>query len=429
MSLKIKLTPAVMLKHTAAWNQYRFNPAQLAFWQDEAILQWLNSGRRSGKTDLALKKTSLKAWSQPYDKFMLGGPTHQQVKKVLWGDAIILNLPFIEDISMSDKVITLKNGCEMHFMGLDEPDRCEGVKWNHFLITEYAKLKSHAWFANLKPALDTEFPDGRVATGIFESVPEGINHWYERCQYALEHPGGYHSYHTWTSEEVLSAAKIEEAKNSMDTLMYDQEYLAKFVQPTGRIYPDYCEKNHTTQVMDDVGDIYWAHDFNYKPLSSVVMIKKGETYYAVDEIVLENAVARQAAQEFAERFPQYKKRHIRIYGDASGQAGGSSPELSDYQELVSTMKHLGFTNISLFIPPSNPLIKECQNALRAYICTVSGARRFMVNPAKCKVLNKGLNIVSVKPGSSTQEVEIYEQHITTAARYLFYYISAAAAYG
>lgn len=176
--------------------------------------------------------------------------------------------------------------------------------------------------------------------------------------------------------------------------------------------------NHTDRVFDPgLGHIIWSHDFNFTPLSSFIAQEDAQrNTYAVDEIVLQSAVAEQAAREFCERYKAHKACLVKIYGDASGHAGEKHGHASDFITIERYLKKEGF-RVQMKVPRANTSIKDGQASLRGRICDAMGVRRFFVNPQHCRYLDKGLATLQFKKGSTFQEEDSEFQHITTAARY------------
>jgi len=188
--------------------------------------------------------------------------------------------------------------------------------------------------------------------------------------------------------------------------------------PGNLVYGDYSTLNHTDKEFDpSLRHIIWTHDFNFTPLSSAILQQDEEkNIYAVDEIVLHSAVARQSALEFVERYKDYTNCAVSVYGDASGHIGEKHGHASDYIEIEQILKAAGF-QVRMKVPRSNPAIKDGQNSLRALIEDALGKRRLFVNPKKCKHVNTGLSTLQLKKGSTFQEEDGDYQHITTALRY------------
>lgn len=148
----------------------------------------------------------------------------------------------------------------------------------------------------------------------------------------------------------------------------------------------------------------------------MAVIRNGIPYF-LDEIVLENAVSRQSAQEFVERFKNHKNKKVYIYGDPAGRAGEKHGHKSDYDELEEVLRLHGW-KFERRVKHKHPAIKDRQNAVRALIRTAEGVVRLFVNPDKAVYCHKGLATVQLKSGSSFQEDQTNQyQHITTAIGY------------
>lgn len=320
--------------------------------------------------------------------------------------------------SETELTLFFKNGTTIILLGLDKPERIEGTFWSGGIIDEIADIKEGAWEANISPSLDTynpTRPDYKAWCWLI-GVPDGLNFYYEMAQYA-EHSGDeeWGLYH-WKSSDILPQSTIDAAKRRMSAKQYKQEYEASFETATGRVYEDYSKANHTDKVYDEKRPIMWAHDFNYSPMSSAIIQEYGEESYIVDEIILESAVAKNAAMEFVIRFKDAKIKQVILYGDAAGRAGEKHSQDSSWSEIKRILKENGWS-VTDRVPLANGSIMDGQNTLRARICNALDEVRLFVNPAKCKYTDKGLATTQLKKGSSFQEADSDYQHITTALRY------------
>jgi hypothetical protein len=312
--------------------------------------------------------------------------------------------------------VFLKNGSEIQLIGFDKPERFEGVPWTGGGIDEFGNIKPDAWESNISPALDTE----GLNTWIWLfGVPEGLNHYYDIAEYAKGGDPEWGFYH-WISADILSPKAIAAAKRRMSPKMYKQEYEASFETTGGRIYEDYSNDNHTSRIFQPAL-IKWAHDFNYVPMSSAIIQSGGENDFVVDEIILEHAIARNAAEEFVERYKDFKKCPVDIYGDPSGRAGEKHGHISDYMEIEGVLRKAGF-KVTRKVFSSTRSIRDGQNSLRARILNAAGERRLFVNPKKAPVVDKGLKTVQTMKGSTYQEDETNPaQHVVSALRYFASY--------
>lgn len=377
------------------------------------------SGRRSGKTE-RFKRFVVKQAAKTPGLYFAAAPTHNQAKKIFWQDlkdlCVTSSLP--RKPSESDKIIYLPNFSEIHIMGLDQPERIEGIPWTGGGIDEFGDVKPSAWAENIFPALNTvdpRNPEYRAWCWLF-GVPEGLNHYFDICDKAG--PGTDFRVFHWKSADILPPDIIEAAKRTMSARQFRQEFEGSFETVTGRIYEDYGTENNTDRVIKDHEQLYWMHDQNYTPLSSAIGIVDKDSLYILSEIVLESAVSRQSAEEFVEMFSDHKNKHVYIYGDPAGRAGEKHGHPSDYTEIEDVLTANGW-EYTRRVEDSHPAIKDRHNAVRAKILNAAGERSLFVNKVTAPWSHRGLATVQIKAGSTFQEDQKNEyQHITTAIGYM-----------
>lgn len=411
-------------RELARWYKLVDHPVQLALIAAVANgvrFPVVPAGRRSGKTERAKRFVAKMAMKNANERYFIAAPTHTQVKKMYWADMKQLCLCSLQvkAPSETDLIIFLNNGTEIHLIGLDRPQRIEGVFWSGGVIDEIADIKPDAWEANIRPALDTFNPTrpGYRAWCWLIGVPDGLNHYYDMAQYAESaNDPDWKVYH-WKSSEILPADTIAAAKRQMSAKQYKQEYEASFEGATGRIYEDYGKDNHTGERIQPHEQLLWMHDQNYTPLSSAVGVRRDNVLLLLDEIVLTSAVSKQSALEFVEKFKAHENKNVLIYGDPAGQAGEKHGHASDYTDIEGVLRAHGWT-YTRKVKPAHPAIKDRQNAVRTKICTADGVRSLFVNPVTAKWCDKGLATVQLQDGSTFQEDQKNKyQHITTAIGY------------
>jgi len=408
-------------RELARWYKLNDHPVQHALVHDQVRFKVVPAGRRSGKTERAKRYVAKQAMKNPGERYFIAAPTRDQVKKIYWADMKQLCLTSMASKAPSETelIIYLDNGTEVHLIGLDRPERIEGILWTGGVIDEIADIKPEAWEANIRPALDTfnpTRPDYRAWCWLI-GVPDGLNHYYDMAQYAESaNDPDWKLYH-WKSAEILPADTIAAAKRQMSAKQYRQEYEAGFEGASGRIYEDYDKANHTDAKIEPHEQLMWMHDQNYTPLSSAVGVRRENALYLLDEIVLTSAVSKQSALEFVEKFKDHKNKHVLIYGDPAGQAGEKHAHASDYTDIEGVLKAHKWT-YTRKVKPAHPAIKDRQNAVRTKICTADGVRSLFVNPVTAKWCDKGLATVQLQEGSTFQEDQKNKyQHITTAIGY------------
>lgn len=417
----------ILDRQLARWYPLKPHPVQLALL--EAVPSGIRfplvpAGRRSGKTERFKRFLTKQANAVP-GPYFAAAPTHDQAKKIFWDDlkAFTLSALHARRPSESERIIYLPNGSEIHVVGLDKPQRIEGIPWKGGGIDEVADIKADAWEANILPALNTvdpTDPDYRAWCWLL-GVPDGLNHYYDLCSQAeLGLDPNFRVFH-WKSSEILPDDVIASMQRAMSAKQYRQEFEASFETASGRIYEDYGKHNVTDATIQPHEQLLWMHDQNFTPLSSAIGVRrgpgKGDHLLLLDEIVLTSAISTQAAVEFVDRYKEHKNRHVLIYGDPAGRAGEKHGHESDYTEIEKVLRDHRWT-YTRKVRQAAPAIKDRQNAVRAKILTAAGQTSLFVNPVTAKWCHKGLATVQVKEGSTFQEDQTNQyQHITTAIGY------------
>jgi hypothetical protein len=381
------------------------------------------AGRRSGKTE-RFKRFLIKQANLVPGQYFAAAPTHAQAKKIFWDDlkAFSLSSTHKRRPSESDLIIYMDNASEVHVIGLDKPQRIEGIPWKGGGIDEFADVKADSWEANIYPALNTVNPTDPTyrAWCWLLGVPDGLNHYYDLCSKAESGAIEFYKVFHWMTEEVFPEMAAE-AKKIMSARQYNIEFRAQFETASGRIYEDYGKENHTSETIKSHEQLLWMHDQNFTPLSSAIGVRRDGHIYLLDEIVLLSAVSKQSAAEFVEKYKNHHNKHVVIYGDPAGRAGEKHGHASDYIDIENVLRANNWT-FTRKVRPAHPPIKDRQNAVRAMICTADGTRRLHVNPLTAPWCDKGLATVQLQEGSAFQEDQKNKyQHITTAIGYMIDY--------
>lgn len=414
----------ILDRQMGRWYPLKDHPVQLALCNavpNGVRFPVVPAGRRSGKTERAKRFVAKQAMAHANEKYFVGAPTYSQAKKIWWDDLKSLTLSCLHPKKPSETELKLylPNGTEIHILGLDQPQRIEGINWTGGVIDEIADVRGEALDANIMPALNTvdpTRPDYR-AWCWFIGVPDGLNHYYDMAEYARTSGDPDWGLYHWTSEEILPPDVIESAKRTMSRKQYNQEYRASFETASGKIYEDYGVENFTEELIAGHEALHWTHDQNYTPLSSAIAVVRDGMPYFLDEIVLESAVSRQSAMEFVERYKGHANKTVYIYGDPAGRAGEKHGHKSDYTEIEDVLRANGW-KFERRVRPKHPSIRDRQNAVRAMIKTMDGKVRLFVNPKTATWCHKGLSTVQLQAGSAFQEDQTNQyQHITTAIGY------------
>lgn len=409
------------------WYKLKDHPVQLAL--VDAVKNGVRfpvvpAGRRSGKTERFKRFVAKQAMKNPGELYFIAAPTYGQVKKIYWQDMkkLTLSAMHIKRPSETDLIIYLPNDSEIHLIGLDKPERIEGIPWTGGGIDEIADVKPSAWTENILPALNTfnpERPDYRAWCWLI-GVPDGLNHYFDMAEYAKTANDPDWALFHWKSSEILPPDVIEAAKRVMSAKQFRQEFEGSFETASGRIYEDYSKGNYTDAAILPHEQLCWYHDFNYTPLSSGIGVRRGNDVYLLEEIILTSAVALQSAMEFVDRYKEHQNKNVLIYGDPSGKAGEKHGHESDYTTIEAYLRKNGWT-VSRRVKPSTRSIKDGQNAVRAKIQNANGDISLYCNPKTAPYTHKSLATGQLKEGSTFLEEETEYQHIGTAVRYFIDY--------
>jgi hypothetical protein len=138
-----------------------------------------------------------------------------------------------KSVSHSEMRVGFVNGAAMTFKSADNPDNLRGEGLHRVVVDEAARVKREVWEEVLRPAVsDTH---GRV---LFISTPKGKNWFYElwtRGQDALQPEFKSWKFPTADNPKV-STEDIEQARQSLPVDVFNQEYLAEFLENSAGVF-------------------------------------------------------------------------------------------------------------------------------------------------------------------------------------------------
>lgn len=190
----------------ARWYALKPHPMQMGLIEDNVRFKVAAAGRRSGKTERA-KRYVVKQALKTVGSYFVAAPTRDQVKRIYWSDLKKLALCSLLNIKPreSELIIPFPNGSTITLIGLDQPQRIEGILWEGGIIDEIADIKETAWQENIYPALDTVNPlrPKHRAWCWLIGVPDGLNHYFELAEHAKNPENSDWGFYTWKSAEIL----------------------------------------------------------------------------------------------------------------------------------------------------------------------------------------------------------------------------------
>jgi hypothetical protein len=450
MKPRIEKNPEDMGKLTPRWKVLKFHPVQDRLIRSAARFNVVPAGRRSGKTEIVGKRKIVlcalnahrkdlpffyRPWPDP--RFFVAAPTRDQVKRIYWEDlkAMIPKRYVYGNPNESYLMIKLLNGSEIWCLGLDRPERAEGVPWDGGVLDEYADMKKDTWARHIRPSLSD-----RRGWCDFIGVPEGRNHYYDlykdakaRASYSIAHgvQPVWDTFH-WTSETILSAEEIDEAKQDMDELSYAQEYNASFINFSGRAYWAFNEDSNIGRLAYNPDKpIDFCFDFNTAPGVAVVIqeqpIKQpnsNDTEWG-DGIIGEVYIPHGSNTEMVcDRLAKDWAKHrssIVCYGDFTGNQNRTAQVMgSDWTIIRNKLKWLfGKDRVTYKVKP-NPRERDRVNSVNSRCKNIQGAVRLMVDPSKAPHVVKdfeGVRLVEGGSGEIDKRTNPELTHLTDAIGY------------
>ena len=421
---------------TRRWYKLKAHKEQAACYRSTARFNINHSGRRSGKTELMGKrrivKKALQGSKDYYDwRGFVGAPVRHQAKKIYWADikALIPKKYLAKPPNESELTCSLINGSEIHVVGLDRPERIEGVPWDHGLLDEYGNMKPQAWEENIRPALSD-----RKGSCDFIGVPEGRNHYYNLKESAREDKTGAWKIWHWPSWEIIDKEEVEAAKRDMDALTFMQEYGGEFISFTGRAYYSYDETKHVGKYRDlynPTRPLVICFDFNISPGIAVMIQEIGADVFdlppgqTVSAIIGEVYIPKQSnTVRVCRKIVEDWKDHagsIICYGDSTGGAEGTAKIRGNDWDIIKQQLYPNFGDRLYFkVPSANPRERQRVNAVNSRLQSYSGLVRMVIDgkhaPKTAKDFD-GVRVIEGTAGEIDKKSDPLLTHLSDAVGY------------
>ncbi len=220
----------------------------------------LACGRRFGKTQIALELICNHLMERHSCAYF--APSHIMTFEV-WEAIKMLMSPLISRVRETESRIELING------GLFEcwTARTEAVRGRkyHFVVIDEAALIPDAsvWHAAIRPLL----ADYR-GSALFASTPRGRNWFWQLYNRRDE---GWHSWSFPTATNpFIEAAEVEDARRSLPERVFQQEFLAEFLEDGGAVFRNIetvCQQPVADTAGRCVFGVDWGRDYDFTAIS------------------------------------------------------------------------------------------------------------------------------------------------------------------
>ncbi len=400
----------------ARWPQLKYHAAQQALWRCRSRFVYVPAGRASGKTELSMRRLIRylpvrKPWSDPL--YFFAGPTYAQAKRIAWSKLLKLcPKSWIADISKSELTITTIFGSQLFLVGLDKPERMEGIQVDGGVIDENCDIKPGTFDLSILPTLT--WRNGWVwRIGVPKRFGPGAAEFRTRFEAAqagdLPDSEGF----MWPSSEIVPSEMLEYARSAMDTRDYAEQFEASWLSASGGIFHAFDkEYNCRPCTYDPSVPILVGSDFNVNPHCSVLCHLKGDTLEVFAELFLRNSNTPHMLGVLTKKYADHKGGW-QFYGDATGRARKSSASKSDYVHIASNVI-LQAMGRSLHYLKSNPPVADRFAAANARLCDGEGSMHAYIDP-RCTHLITDLEVRTLKTSGDSDI-----GHMSDALSYLFY---------
>ena len=197
------------------------------------------AGRRCGKTRKSVVTLIIKALECPdaTGGVLYVAPTLGMARTLCWDLLCDLGRPVIAKVNINNSEITMVNGVKIYVRGADSPDSLRGMKLYYTVLDEFKDFKANVWQMIIRPAL-ADMKGGALIIGTPEAGPSEFRDMFDRGQ--IDDPKNeWKSWHfTTLDNELIDPSEIEEARASMSTQAFNQEFLASFQSMEGAIFKE-----------------------------------------------------------------------------------------------------------------------------------------------------------------------------------------------
>ncbi|HEU0227602.1 MAG TPA: terminase family protein [Arachidicoccus soli] len=441
-------------------------------WKTKAQFVAVAAGRGSGKTEIARRRVVRflpvkKPWPDPVYVYAL--PTINQAKRLAW-DKIIQLIPtdWIKKVNQSDMSIRTIFGSTLYVLGMDNPQRAEGLQYDGVILDESCDQKPKVFDLSILPALShrngwcwrigvpkrhgigsrdfKRFYDlgssniGFVSNNFCDlSDNEREETVTDSDLYTDESESEriiVESY-SWPSSDIIDSDKLTWAKSNLDARDYNEQYNASWESANGAIFYGFIDKLLPEGNLDSSirynpqYPLIIGQDFNVDPMAWIIGQhipandnnngnngSKIDRFNVIDEIYIRNTNTVASLVELHKIITtKYSPNAVvHFYGDATARARKTAASYSDYVHIQQFISEGKFKGGRIFFLKKNPRTTDRFAACNAMFCNAKNERRLFIHP-QCKHLRQDLQERQYKEG--TNEADDYGDigHISDALGY------------
>lgn len=215
------------------------------------------AGRRCGKSRFAIIRALIKGIECPTKEggVLYVAPTQNMARVLAWELFMELGRPIIASSNSTHAEITLVNGVKIYVRGADQPDNLRGMKLWFAVLDEAKDFKPDVWPLIIRPAL-TDMKGGALFIGTPEPGDNQFNKLFDDAE--TDNTGEWAARLLTTYDnELIDPQEIEDAKRTLSTAQFEQEYMAnRFTTGANVLKMEWFQHGEEPRV----GDYYIAID-------------------------------------------------------------------------------------------------------------------------------------------------------------------------
>ena len=401
------------------WTVLDPHPEQMRLLSSPARWKVVAAGRRSGKTERAKRRLVEAALDPPTvdaPMFIACAPTRDQAKRIFWGDLKDLSpKKWVASVNETELAIRYRTGATIMVVGLDRPQRIEGIAIDGCVVDEIDECRPSAWTSSLRPALSTR---GRPGWCWFTGRPKGRRLLYDLFEKAKTTPDW--DAFTWHSIDIIGAEEVDAARRDLDPRTFKQEYEAEFLSATGLVYYAFDRDKHLGDVRYVPSlPLVFAFDFNVKPGSAVAIQEQNGITCVIGEVHIHDDSRSDLVCDRLRSMYAGHPGDVLIYGDPAGNARSTVSQSNDW-DIVKLELRKTFPRILDRVVRKAPPIIDSVNSVNARMLNAAGDVRFAINAKAAPQTVRDLESVAWHEDKSTRDIDksdLLRTHWSDALRY------------
>lgn len=314
----------------------------------------VKTGRRFGKTEIVKLLSSYALQG----KFVgIWFPTYKDLADI-WRELVVTFYPAIISKNEQVKQILFVNGGLIDFWSMDDPDAGRGRKYHRVIADEFAKAKKakQAWQGTIRPTLTDYMGDG-----WFFSTPKGKNNYFYELEQEMKKQADWACFKfTSYDNPYLNPLEIDDARNQLDKITFEQEYLAEDVDANDRPFLyKFDESIHCIDLYKPNPHlpILASFDFNKDPMTCLIGQQVDIwTSYAFAEINIANGSTPEVCDEIIVNYPKWYG-NTDVSGDATGR-NRSALTVGNLNHYRIIKDKLDLQDDNLKMPKQNPALSD-----------------------------------------------------------------------